>query len=316
MQRFRKSLAFAGAALFVSAVALYAVAQARIWGTITDENGKPVPGVKLIVTLPGVESYRVEEVSGSDGSYAVTILDATRTYAYRFEKEGYQPVEQSFKVPINSNERRDVVILSLEEARRRGPSGRELSAEDKAVLVFNEGAEAAQQGDLATARAKIEEAVKLNPNLAAAHTALAAMSFTDKDYAAAVAEAEKARELDPTDVKALRVLAEGYHELGDKEKAAAASQALAAADPKAGAMDLFNQGIREYNEGNMDKARGLFEQALEGDPGFAKTHYMLGMCYVSSGDSAKAKQHLETFLAMAPGDADAATAKEMLGYLK
>jgi len=316
MQRFRKSLTFAGAALFVGAAALFAVAQARIWGTITDENGKPVPGVKLIVTLPGVESYRVEEMSDAEGSYAVTILDATRTYTYRYEKEGYQTVEQSFKVPINSNEKRDVVILSMEEARRRGPSGRELSDQDKAVLIFNEGAEAAQQGDLATARTKIEEAVKLDPNLAAAHTALAAMHFADKDYAAAVAAAEKARALDPSDAKALRVLAEGYHQLGQEDKAAEASAALAVADPKAGAMDLFNQGIREYNEGDMGKARELFEKALEGDPGFAKTHYMLGMCYVSSGDSAKAKQHLETFLAMAPDDADAATAKEMLSYLK
>jgi len=316
MLRIRQSMIFAVAALLAGATTLFAVAQARIWGTITDENGKPVAGVKLTVTLPGVESYKVEEMSAADGSYAVTILDATRTYTYKFEKEGYQAIEQSFKVPINSNEKRDVVILSLEEARRRGPAGRELSAEDKAVLVFNEGAEAAQQGDLATARAKIEEAVALDPNLGAAHTALAAMHFTDKDYAAAVAEAEKARGIDPADVKALRILAEGYHELGETEKAAAASQALAAADPKAGAMDLFNQGIREYNAGNMGKAQEIFEKALEGDPGFAKTHYMLGMCYVSSGDSAKAKQHLETFLAMAPGDADAATAKEMLSYLK
>jgi len=312
----RKTLTFAVAALLAGATTLFAVAQARIWGTITDETGKPVPGVKLTVTLAGVESYKVEEISGADGSYAVTILDATRTYSYKFEKEGYQAVEQSFKVPINSNERRDVVILSLEEARRRGPAGRELSDADKAVLIFNEGAEAAQQGDLATARTKFEEAVALDPGLGAAHTALATMHFTDKDYAAAVAEAEKSRAIDPTDVKALRVLAEGYHELGDTEKAAAASQALNAADPKAGAMDLFNQGIREYNAGNMGKAKEIFEQALAGDPGFAKTHYMLGMCYVSSGDSAKAKEHLETFLAMAPEDADAATAKEMLNYIK
>ncbi len=316
MHRFRNSLAWAAAALLASATIVFAIAQARIYGTVSDENGKPLAGVKLIVTLAGVESYRVEETTDASGSFAVTILDATRTYTYRWEKEGYQTIEQSFKVPINSNEKRDIELVSLEEARRRGPSGRELTPQDKAVLVFNEGAEAAQQGDLATARAKIEEAVALDPNLGAAHSALAAMLFGEKDYAAAVAAAERARALDAGDIKALRVLAGGYQELGQADQAAAASAALAAADPKAGAMDQFNQGIREYNAGNMGKALELFEQSLAGDPGFAKTHYMLGMCYVSGGDSAKARQHLETFLGMAPDDVDAATAKEMLNYLK
>ncbi len=316
MKRIQRVFALAAALLLAGAATLFAVAQGRMYGKVTDENGKPLEGVKLTVTLPGVESYKVEETTKADGSYAVTILDATRTYTYRWEKEGYQPVEATVKIPIASNEQRDVELLSLEEAARRGPSGRELTPAERAVLVFNEGAEAAQQGDMSTATAKMQEAIALDATLAPAHSALSALLFTEKKYAEAVAAAEKARELDPGDVKALRVLAEGYLELGQTDKAKAASAALTAADPKAGAMDQFNQGIREYNAGNMAAALELFEQALAGDPGFAKTHYMLGMCYVSTGDSAKARQHLETFLGMAPTDPDAATAKEMLAYLK
>lgn len=313
----RKIAAWTLAAAALGAGALFAVAQARLHGAVKDEQGRPVGGVKITVTLPGVASFKVEESTDERGNYAITLIDATRTYTYRFEKEGFQTMEQSFKVPINSNEKRDFQIVTLEAARMGvGQPGRQLTDQEKAVLVFNEGAEAAQQGDNATARKKFEEAIALDASLAAAWTAQATLSFTEKNYADAVARAEKAIALDPKDGRALRILVEGYTQLGDTVKAKAASEALALADPKAGAADLYNQGIREYNAGNMDKAFELFEKSLEGDATFAKTHYMLGMCHVNRGQNADAKQHFETFLAMAPNDPDAATAKEMLNYIK
>ena len=66
----------------------------------------------------------------------------------------------------------------------------------------------------------------------------------------------------------------------------------------------------------MEKAYALFEQSLAGDPAFAKTHYMLGMCHINRGENADAREHFEAFLAMAPNDPDATTAKEMLSYIK
>ena len=313
----RKIAAWTLAAAALGAGALFAVAQARLHGQIKDEQGRPVAGVKITVTLPDVGSFRVEETSDGKGNYALTLIDATRTYTYRFEKEGFQTIEQSFKVPINSNEKKDFQIISLEAAKMGvGQPGRQLTDQEKAVLVFNEGAEAAQQGDNATARKKFDEALALDASLAAAWTAQATLFYTEKNYAEAVAKAEKAVALDPKDGRALRILVEGYTQLGDAAKAKTYSDLLSAADPKAAAADLYNQGIREYNAGNMDKAFDLFEKSLEGDPGFAKTHYMLGMCHVNRGQNADAKTHFETFLAMAPTDPDAATAKEMLNYIK
>ena len=313
----KKIAALTLAAAALGAAAAYAVAQARLHGSIKDEQGRPVAGAKITVSLADVPSFKVEEVSDEKGNYALTLIDATRTYTYRFEKEGFQTMEQTFKVPINSNEKRDFQMISLEAAKMGvGQAGRQLTDTEKAVLVFNEGAEAAQQGDNATARAKFAEALKLDATLSAAWTAQATISYTEKNYAAAVADAEKAVALDPKDGRALRILVEGYNELGDQEKVKTYSAALASADPKAGAADLYNQGIREYNAGNLDKAFELFEKSLEGDPSFAKTHYMLGMCHVNKGQNADAKQHFETFLAMAPDDPDAATAKEMLAYIK
>jgi len=313
------SLWVAVAALALSSAA-WALNQARLYGTITDETGKPVGGVQVTVVCPSVASFRLETSTDARGNWAVTLIDATKSYNYRYEKPGFQTLQQDLKVPIGSNERRDFQMLSEAEARKRGmvePVKGEATAEEKAVLAFNAGAEASQMGDLVTARQKMIEATTLNPQLTVAFSALSVFLYAEKDYPAAVEAADRAIALDPRDARALRVAVEANTALGNAAKAKAASAALAAVDPKAGAIDLFNQGVREYNTGTMPAALKLFEQALEMDPTYGKTHYMLGMCYISQGENAKAKQHLESFIAVAAADdADAATAKEMLSYLK
>jgi Tfp pilus assembly protein PilF len=70
-----------------------------------------------------------------------------------------------------------------------------------------------------------------------------------------------------------------------------------------------------FNAGNMAGAQQALEQALQADPDLPKAHYTLGLAYANTGDSAKAKEHLQRFLELAPDDPDAATAKEMLDYL-
>jgi tetratricopeptide (TPR) repeat protein len=300
--------------------AAQALNQARLYGTITDENDKPVEGVLLTVTTPEQPSFKLEVKSDAKGNWAVTLIDATKGYHYKFEKDGYQTMQQDLKIPIGANERKDFQMLSNAEAIKRGAAvavPQEPTAEDKAVLAFNAAAEASQMGDMATAKAKMREAVELNPQLGVAHSALAGFLYAEKDYAGAAAAADKALALDPKDARSLRVAVEANTALGNKAKAKEASAALAAIDPKAAAMDLFNQGVREYNAGAMPAALKLFEQSLASDPDYGKTHYMLGMCYISQGDNAKAKQHLESFIAVAAADdADLATAKEMLSYLK
>jgi len=49
----------------------------------------------------------------------------------------------------------------------------------------------------------------------------------------------------------------------------------------------------------------------------AKAHYVLGLSYAKDdAKKAVAREHLQTFLRLAPTDSDAETAKQMLDYLK
>ena len=307
-------------AVLATTSAAQALNQARLYGTITDENKKPVVGVQITVTCPEVSSFKLETTSDAKGNWAVTILDATKSYNYKYEKPGHQTMQQDFKVPIGTNVRKDFQMLSDAEAIKRGAVGtvpQDATPEEKAVVIFNEGVEALQMGDPDTAKMKMIEAAALDPKLMVAHSALAGMLYTDKDYAGAAAAADRALALDPKDSRSLRVAVEANKVLGNTARASEASAVLATVDPKAAAIELYNQGVREYNAGTMPAALKLFEESLAADPSYGKTHYMLGMCYISQGENKKAKEHLEAFIAVAAADdADATTAKEMLSYLK
>ena len=119
--------------------AAHALNQARLYGTITDENEKPVEGVLLTVTTPEQPSFKLEVRSDAKGNWAVTILDATKSYNYKYEKPGHQTMQQDFKVPIGTNARKDFQMLSDAEAIKRGAvDGRDHGFERGALgLIIN-----------------------------------------------------------------------------------------------------------------------------------------------------------------------------------
>lgn len=186
---------------------------------------------------------------------------------------------------------------------------------EAAVRVFNEGAEAARLGDLEAARKRFEEAVAIDPELAPGYAALGRIHLAQKSYQEALTAAEKALNLEPDRTDVLKVKYEAYRGLGDAAKALETFQAMVAADPAGTAEALYGRGVDMFNAGDTAGAKTAFEQALQADAGHAKAHYMLGLSYVNTGENAKAKEQLNKFLELAPGDADAATAKEMLKFL-
>ncbi|MGH7342826.1 MAG: tetratricopeptide repeat protein, partial [Candidatus Rokuibacteriota bacterium] len=120
----------------------------------------------------------------------------------------------------------------------------------------------------------------------------------------------------PNSLEAMTVRAEAYRAMGDKEKAAEAQTAVEAAQGNMTAQDFYRQGVALYNANNVAEAKAAFERALGKDPAHPKSHYMLGLVFINTGDNAKAKEHLQKFLELAPEDNDADTAKEMLASLK
>lgn len=182
--------------------------------------------------------------------------------------------------------------------------------------LYNEGSEAFQAEDLATALAKFQEAAEIDPSLVDAHHAIATVQLGEGNAEEAAAAAQRALDLGSDDVRTLRVLYDAYQALGRLEELTEIAPRLAAVDPDFGGGKLLEQAAAHWNAGQTEQAVSLSRQALAIDSSLAKAHYFLGLDHLSKGENAKAKQELQRFIDQAPDDPDAATAKEMLAYIE
>ncbi len=183
-----------------------------------------------------------------------------------------------------------------------------------AVQVFNEGAMASQKGDWDGAIAKFNEALELNPSLPAPMAALTQIYYSREKLDEAAAMIDKLLEIEPDNVQGHRyrflVLdAQG----GDAAGVNAALDAYIEADPEGAAQVLYQRADMDFRAGSIDAARRALLKVVELAPELPRAHSTLGLVYAST-DTAKAKQHLQKFLELAPDDPEAGTAKEMMSY--
>ena len=185
-----------------------------------------------------------------------------------------------------------------------------------ARLLYNEGGEAFTAGDKEGALAKFREAAQLDPTLTDAHHAVATLELAAGNHAASAEAAQRALALGSEDIRTLRVLYDAYDALGRTEELAEIAPRLAAVDPDFGGTKLLEQAADNWNAGQADRAVRLSRMALAIDPSLAKAHYFIGLDHLSKGANAEAKAALTRFIEMAPDDAEAGTAREMLSYIE
>ena len=186
---------------------------------------------------------------------------------------------------------------------------------EAAIRIFNAGADAARAGNLDTAITLFGKAIELDPELAPAHAAQSRLLLARERYQEALTSAEKALELDPGLVEVQRTRYEAYRRLGQEDKAREVFEELAAADPEGLAETLLERGRAAFQAGETAAAVQALEQAVQAKPDHARAHYWLGLSYANAGDNAKAKQHLQKFVELAPDDPEAGSAKEMIAYM-
>lgn len=227
------------------------------------------------------------------------VLDVGRAEALRVKYQALRALGQE--------EEADAVAAELDSVEDAVASARR---------IYNEGGEAYQARDLDTALAKFQQAAELDPSLVEAHHAIATLQLAQGRHEEAARAAETALSLGSEDVQTLRVLYDAYQALGRFEKLTEIAPRLAAIDAEFGSAKLVEQAAQQWNAGRADAAVALARQALAIDPNLAKAYYFLGLDHVSKGENAEARKALERFLELAPDDPQAATAREMLGYIE
>jgi len=184
-------------------------------------------------------------------------------------------------------------------------------AESLAARTYNEGVEKSQGGDQDGALADFRLALRLAPGLSAVYNGMAALLLNQGSYAEAVEAVDKLLAANPEDIRGRRVRYLALSALGDT-RADAALDAWAAGDPKSAADLLYTRGDEAFRQDRLDDAIAALTRVLTIDPKRARAHYTLGLAYTSAGDKAKAREHLERFLELAPDDSEAGTAQELL----
>ncbi|HEY4641963.1 MAG TPA: carboxypeptidase regulatory-like domain-containing protein [Thermoanaerobaculia bacterium] len=311
----RRTLALGLLALMAIAGNAFGQAQARITGKVTDAVTKaPIENATIHVEAIAGKTFKEDFKTKKDGTYAIFLLDGTIKYKFTWSAPGYAPYAEDMKLQIaGAPNTKDVQLQSGTAAPAAG-NGAAKAPEakgDPAVEAFNEGAKLANAGDNAGAIKKMTEAVTLKPDLIAGWEALANLQLRQKDYKPAIEAAKKALSFADDETEMWQVLFEAYTATGDKAGAAEAKKKL-----PANAGSLFNDAAKLINAGKDAEAESLLKQSIAADPKFAQAYYELGMVYVRTQKNADAKANLEKYLELEPNGKDAATAKEMLQYVK
>jgi tetratricopeptide (TPR) repeat protein len=309
----RRTLAFAALAIMAVAGNAFAGEEARMTGKITDAaTNKPIPNAVIIIDAISGHTVHKEFKSDKDGVYRFLILDGTLSYKFTYKADGYGAAEYTFKPKLGEVTTKDVALSAGSASGPVAAAGPAVVAKpDPGVTAYNEGAALANDGKLPEAIAKMEEAVAAKPDLTAGYEALAKLYLRTKNYDKAIDRANKALEIDTDNQDMFSILADSYTAKGDKTKAAEYRKKL-----PADATALFNEAARLINTGKDGEAVPLLKSAIVANDKFAQAYYELGMIYVRTQKNADAKTNLQKYLELEPNGKDAATAKEMLNYVK
>jgi tetratricopeptide (TPR) repeat protein len=317
MKKLKVTAILAALGVLAIAAAMWAGAQARLTGKVTDSAGQPIEGVAVTVTTPNLGNLKIQLKTDKKGQFGTVLNDATMPYDLKFEKDGYVPWMTKKKVPVGDIGVVDAKLLKPSEA--GAPAGAVVpaapSANEQAALAYNAGVDLLQSGDKAGAQAKFLDAVSKNADLPQAWQALTQLAYEKKDWPKTVEYGQKAADLDPSVGAIYAMLAKAAAETGDKKAAAEWEAKYAEANPDT-PETLYNKGVDAYNKKKLKEAEGFLTKAVEAKPDFALAHFWLGMTSFTLNKKAAAREHLEKYVELEPSGAEVATAKELLPLLK
>ncbi len=309
MNRIERALAAALVLALALAGSLWAVGEGRILGTVLDPGNKPIAGAKVVITSPEFKYYQ-DKTTDSAGKFTALILDATRKYTIRIEKEGFAPYEAPLEPKLGENVRITYNLGQLANggaAPAAGGAPEAVSGANQAITTYNEGVVAFQKNDNETAVTKFQAAAKLDPKNATIQAALAEVYLAQRKYAESLAASDAYLQLEPGKVRGVKDRYDAYKGLLTEARTAKdaakveeysaktklAMDALVTAAPgRETAVRLFNDGAEATRDKRPADAEAAFRRAIEVDP-------TLENAYSALSDIAIAKKNYDESLALA-----------------
>jgi tetratricopeptide (TPR) repeat protein len=267
-----------------------------------------------------VESYRKAAQADPDMAAARTALAAV---ALLSEDYATAAVEAEAALAIDPQDVRAMQIR-FDAYRNLGDEAKTSEAaaalrevgdlDTAAARLFNEGVDAYNAGDIATAQSKFHQVIELSPDMVAAYLALARISLSQGSGAEALAMAQSVLEREPDDTRALKIAFDGARLSGNDEEARKALDRLVVLDPQWVTTAVFDHAGKLFNDNQPQAAALELEYVVKADPELARARFLLGMALFNTGRADEGRPHLEKFIELAPDDPDTEIARGLLSY--
>jgi cytochrome c-type biogenesis protein CcmH/NrfG len=311
-----------------------------VTGTVTDEAGRTVPGIRVNIreadvapgSVPsqddfgawGVEAIPNETTSDptrdseifawgetdEKGRYEITGVRRPGAYILIIRSgEGYHRVDAPISVAgsVGKTFKADLVLRALVGA--APPS----SVSVQGLVAVAREAEA--QGDLDTAIAKIQEVADLAPESPVPRFHLARLSMANGDAERAAAEIQSACELDPTCGDCWLLRAQIARGAGNAEEAStSAAKAVELMPENDDAQGIL--GLQLYEAQQYGEAMPYLEKSVELGSTDPNVWVYKANCYVAGHQLGKAIAAYEEFLEKFPDAANRAQVEQILPQIK
>lgn len=288
-------------------------------GLVVDEQGQPLPGVKVELQYTGKEPKTFVRTTNEKGGYIQVGLPSG-PYTIKFSKEGYQAAVHMTQ--ITAGGLTEIPTAALKPAPKAAPPPDVPQEPDAGEVkkevqeTYGQALEATREGRLDESEALFKQVLERVPDLAAAHYNLGYVYSRKKHWPAAEAEFQKAIELQPERSDAYAALALVY-EATNRRGEAVKLLSDASSRFEQDAAFQYNAGVAFVNAGEPGLAEASLLKARELDPSRVEADYYLGTLAVGGGRIQEAVGYLEGYVsATGQNPQNLETARRLLEALK
>ena len=278
--------------------------QGRLKGKVTDEEGKPLSGVKVkLFSVRGQSGFEV--TTNAEGEWTANYIRGGG-YNIDFLKAGYEPKSISTSIPEATNNPPVEVKLKKMEG----------------LMITDELRSALEAGNKLFAEKKFEEAGKIyedliakNPGVYILHKNVGNCRFELQQYDLAEAAYQKVLEKEPGNADIILLIGNCYANRGEADKAMEWYNRIEfekITDPTV----LYNIGTSFTKQSKFEDALKYYKRSVEVQKDYLDGLYQLGLTYLALGRNPEAIPPFEDYLKIDPDSPRAGQVRNFLEFLK
>ncbi len=290
--------------------------KARLSGAVIDEQGNPVPKVKVVIELMARDAATRETITNKKGEWAFMGL-GSGNWQFTATAEGYVPTQTSvFVTQIGQNPK---VVVTLKKITIIDTS----ITKDTDLVLIEEAGQLFSDRKFDEALTLLQEFLANNPTAYQTHINIGDCYKEKGEYEKAEEEYNLALESSKLDedsgeemtAKAMSGIGDIYVRKGDFEKAQNYFKESIELLPENEILP-YNVGEIYFSNQNLDEAIQYYQIAIQIKPDWSPPYYRQGLVYLNKANYAKAEENFVKFLEIDPGSELAYQVRSMLDYLE